>query len=322
MPTIKRIHLFQGLKIALGAAAAIVLANLLGLQYSATAGIITVLSIMGTKRETLRIARGRLLAFLSALAISAVCFALLGFTWTAFTVYLFLFAAMCGAFKWTYAIAMVSVLVSHFLSAGNMGLPMLLNEALLFLIGTGCGILVNLHLRADDRAMQRHLSTVDERMRAALNALSRAPEGLADADALLPALGCELTAAEQLAMDNADNTFGDAPLYPVRYVQMRVNQRKILAQMAAAMGKIDALTPQHGEVCALLARVAEEYHRDNDVSALLAALDAVLADMRAQALPVTRGEFESRAVLYYVLLRLQDFLLLKRQFFEENPAGK
>lgn len=322
MPFIKRAHLFQGLKIALGASAAIVLANLLGLQYSATAGIITVLSIMGTKGETLRIARGRLLAFLTALAIAFVCFTLLGFTWTAFTVYLFLFAVVCGAFKWMYATAMVSVLVSHFLSAGNMGLPMLANEALLFLIGTVCGILVNLHLRADDAAMQRQLTTVDELMRAALNALSRAPEGLSDAAALLPALSRELAAAEQLAANNADNTFGDAPLYPIRYVQMRANQRKILAQMHTAMQKIDALTPQHGAVCALLGRVAEEYHRDNDVSALLAALDEVLADMRTQALPVTREEFESRAVLYYVLLRLQDFLLLKRQFFAENPAGK
>ena len=318
--SIRREHIITGAKVALGAAAAIVLANLLGLQYSATAGIITVLSIMGTKRETLRIARGRLLAFLSALALAAACFGLLGFTWAAFTAYLFLFAVVCGVFKWMYATAMVSVLMSHFLAAGNMGPAMLLNEALLFLIGTGCGVGVNLHLKADEAAMQRHLSTVDELMRAAMHALSRAPEGLEDAQRLLPALARELTAAEQLAVDNADNTFGSAPLYPIRYVQMRANQRKVLAQMTAAMARTDPRTPQHGAVCALLKRVAEEYHRDNDVSALLAALEDVLADMRAQALPASREEFESRAVLYYVLLRLQDFLTLKRQFYEENAA--
>ncbi|MBR4080721.1 MAG: hypothetical protein IKK21_02895, partial [Clostridia bacterium] len=46
---------------------------------------------------------------------------------------------------------------------------------------------------------------------------------------------------------------------------------------------------------------------------------------RLQPLPVSREEFESRAVLYYVLLRTEDFLLLKRQCYEENqqvgPAG-
>ena len=53
-----REHVIMGVKVALGAAAAIGLAMLLGLEYASTAGIITVLSILGTKRETLRIARG------------------------------------------------------------------------------------------------------------------------------------------------------------------------------------------------------------------------------------------------------------------------
>ena len=57
------------------------------------------------------------------------------------------------------------------------------------------------------------------------------------------------------------------------------------------------------------------------MSALLAAVHAVLEEMRRQALPVERAEFESRAVLYYVLLRTEDFLLLKRQFYEENTDG-
>ena len=102
---------------------------------------------------------------------------------------------------------------------------------------------------------------------------------------------------------------------------MRSNQRKILAQIASAMADVAAETPQCTEVCALIARVAEEYSRNNDVSALLAAARAVLADMRTQRLPVSREEFESRAVLYYVLLRVEDFLLLKRQFHEENADG-
>ena len=315
-----REHVIMGLKVALGASAAIGLAQLLGLQSAATAGIITVLSLMGTKRETLRIALGRLAALCAGTAIAFVCYTLLGYGLAGFTAYLFLFAVMCYACRWGYAVTMVSVLVSHYMVAGNMGLPMLGNEALLFLIGTGIGIAVNLHLRPDERAMQRHLRTVDELMRSAMHAVSRGMEGLPYARQLLDALKRELTQAEQLAIDNADNTFGSAPLYPVRYVQMRANQRKILTQIAHAMAEVDVHTRQYGEVCALLERVAEEYSRENDVSALLDAVQAVLADMRLQALPVTREEFESRAVLYYVLLRTEDFLLLKRQFHEEYVA--
>jgi len=317
----RREHVIMGVKVALGAAAAIGLAMLLHLEYASTAGIITVLSIMGTKRETLRIARGRLLAVLCAAGIAFVCYRLLGFTLAGFAAYLFLFAVLCYTCRWTYALPMASVLMSHFLAAGNMGWPMLRNEALLFLIGTALGVMVNLHLRADEEAMTRHLRAVDELMRAAMYALSRMEAGVSEARLLLTALSRELTAAEQLAVDNADNTFGDAPLYPVRYVQLRLNQLKILRQIASALEDVNARTSQCEEVCGLIARVAGEYSRDNDVSALLEAAQAVLAQMRTQALPVSRDEFESRAVLYYVLLRVEDFLLLKRQFYEENAGS-
>ncbi len=316
---IRREHVIMGVKAAAGAATAIALAMLLQLQYAATAGIITVLSLMGTKRETLRIARGRLAALFVGLGIAYVSYSLLGYGLTGFAAYLFVFAAVCYACRWGYAVPMVSVLVSHFM-AGQMGWEELANEALLFLIGTGVGVLVNLHLRADEKAMQRHLRTVDELMRAAMHALGQGQEGGAYAERVLEALKRELTQAEQLAIDNADNTFGDAPLYPVRYVQMRANQRRILVQIAGALSDVREDTPQHAEVCALMARVAEEYSRENDVAALLAAVQGVVTGMRTQPLPVSREEFESRAVLYYVLLRMEDFLLLKRQFYEENAA--
>ena len=319
---IRREHVVMGLKAALGASVAIGLAMLLRLEYAATAGIITVLSLMGTKRETLRIALGRLMALLAGLAIAFACYSLLGYGLAGFTAYLFLFAALCYACRWGYAVTLVSVLVSHFMTEGCMGSAQLLNEALLFLIGTGVGIIVNLHLRADEEAMRRHMTTVDELMRAAMHALSRGSEGLSYAQQLLEALGRELTMAEKLAIDNADNTFGDAPLYPIRYVQMRANQRRILAQIAHALADVDVQTPQHGEVCALLARVAEKYSEANDVSALLSAVQEVLTGMRSQALPASRDEFESRAVLYYVLLRLEDFLQLKRQFHKDYAAER
>lgn len=311
-------YIIRGVKVALGAAVAIALANWLGLEYSATAGIITVLSIMGTKRETLRIAASRLLALGTALLIAFTCYSLLGYTLAGFAVYLFLFAVACYVFGWAHGLAMISVLMSHFYAAGKMDLPMLGNELLLFAIGTTCGIVVNLHLRADEKDMRAHLNNVDALMKDCLRALAARQ----DATALLDKLGQEIGSAGDAVLRSAGNRLIGQPVYEGRYVQMRSNQRKILRQMATAMAKIDLETPQHDEVCALLARVAEEYHMENDVAALLAALEDVLTSMRAQALPVSRDEFESRAVLYYVLLRLQDFLMLKRQFYQENPVHR
>ncbi len=313
-----RSHLLLGAKVALGATLAIFISDLLCLQYSATAGIITVLSILGTKKETLRVAGGRFLALALALSIAAACFSLLGYTLIGFAAYLFLFTMVCCVFRWPYALSMISVLVTHFLTAKNMTFALVGNEVLLFLIGTGCGILTNLHLRADEGRMQTCMHEVDERMKAALYTLSRRKDAARDLASLQEAID----AAERTALTNADNRITSASVYPLHYVQMRGNQRKILSQISAAIAKLTACPPQYDDVCALLARIADEYHQSNDVSGLLDALDAVLDGMRHQSLPMTRQEFESRAVLYYVLLRVQDFLLLKRQFYAENGPGE
>ena len=102
----RKAHVIMGVKVALGAAAAIGLAMLLRLEFTATAGIITVLSIMGTKRETLRIARGRLLAFVTGMGIACVSYSLLGYGLAGFTAYLFVFAVVCYACRWGYAVPM------------------------------------------------------------------------------------------------------------------------------------------------------------------------------------------------------------------------
>ena len=48
----------------------------------------------------------------------------------------------------------------------------------------------------------------------------------------------------------------------------------------------------------------------------MSALHDLLSEMEHQPLPVTRGEFEDRALLYVLLRRMEDFLLLKREFYE------
>ena len=65
-----------------------------------------------------------------------------------------------------------------------------------------------------------------------------------------------------------------------------------------------------------MGRIFAEYDRENDCTSLLSALHDLLVEMQHQPLPATRGEFEDRALLYVLLRRMEDFLLLKREFYE------
>ena len=318
-------YLLQGMKLAGGALLAMLLAGALSLRYSATAGIITLLSILGTKRETLTIAAGRLMAYLAALAVAAVCYHVMGFTVWAFAAYLLVFAVICCCMGWMYALAMVSVLMSHFLAEGTMAPSMLRNETLLFLVGCGCGILVNLTLRADEPGMRALRDEVDERMKALLKLTgsllteeNQRPARRQAAGKEMAQLNRALTQAAEMALQNRNNRLLHSPVFDLRYVEMRAKQRDILGQIIAAMDKAQTVPRQQQAVEAFFRQVAQEYSTDNDVASLLGDLDSLLGAMKAEPLPESREEFESRALLYYALLRMEDFLQAKRHFAREN----
>ena len=116
----KKEMMVNTVKIAGAAIVAVVIAQLLGLEFAVSAGIVAILTIQPTKKETIKTAASRLYAFVAALGISYACFTCIGFRTEAFFVYLILFIFLCQRFGWYSAMAMDSVLISHFLSLSNM----------------------------------------------------------------------------------------------------------------------------------------------------------------------------------------------------------
>ena len=321
-------QLTKSLKIALAAVLAMALAGALGLQYSATAGIITILSIQGTKLETFKTAGKRALAFLCALVLAGLCYGLLGYSVWVFGVYLFLFVLLCLVMGWQEAIAMDSVLVSHFLSQRAF-FPLLGNEVLLFVVGTGFGILVNLHLRSRREEFTLASDQVDGQIKEILGDLARwlAQEdqsaGIRSNSASCYT-GCEencfdllheaLAQAEACAVANYGNAPFSRDTYELDYVRMRQQQAVILQAVYDNIRGITYLPRQAGQVAGLLEQICQEYHRYNNVEGLLGQLQALFKDMQTQALPRSREEFEARAVLFYILKQLEELLEVKRRF--------
>ena len=69
----KRIAL-KVLKIAVGSSMAVVVAQFFNLQYATSAGIIALLTVQDTRRDTIQLTAERLLSFLLAVALIFVCF--------------------------------------------------------------------------------------------------------------------------------------------------------------------------------------------------------------------------------------------------------
>ncbi len=318
-------HLVKSIKIAVAAVLSIFLAGELGLESSATAGIITILSIQDTKRETLRTVLRRGAAYVLALCISAVCFGLLGFSLAAFAIYLFIFAFACMIIGLQEGIATAAVLISHFLNAGNMGGPMLLNETGLYLIGSGIGILVNLHLRRKDADFEKLAETVDEQMKSILHSMARwLPDPCRACDRVdrFTALEESISKAEVCAVTNLNNSFLRVDRYDLEYIRMREKQAVVLKGIYGNIMQISYLPEQAKKVAAYIQEMEAAYHKYNTVEELLDKLHKLGEEMKQEKLPETREEFEARAILFYVLMQLEELLWIKRNFVLEQENNR
>ncbi|MCR5402083.1 MAG: hypothetical protein K6E78_10895 [Treponema sp.] len=307
------------IKISVAATLAIFLAKLLKLEFAVSAGIVAILSVQPTKKETIKTALARFFAFAAALALSVLLFNTLGFTIPVFFLYLLLFILLCQWRSWISAMAMDSVLISHFLSFGKSGPEEILNEVLLFVIGVGFGILVNIFLKKKTDYIEELKKETDDKIRLVLHRMSLRilDSQLADynGDCFL-SLNQSLFTAKKQAEENFNNQFSKKDTYDSLYLAMRENQTKVLQEMFKCVRQISSVPHTAPLVANFLEKVSREYHKDNDVRELLEELATLRSKMKSLPLPLLRTEFEDRANLFILLERLEEFLLIKRNFSE------
>ena len=313
------------IKITAAAVLAIVVAQALHLEFAVSAGIVAILSVQPTKKETLKTALSRFLAFAAALVISGVLFNLLGFTVQVFFIYLALFILLCQCCGWLSSMAMDSVLISHFLTLGNTGFAEIKNEVLLFVVGVGFGILVNLFLRKKTDYIEELKNETDEKIKLVLHRMSLRilDPNFRDYDgSCFISLNQSLFSAKKQAEENFNNQFTNRDTYDTQYLLMRENQTEILQEMFKCVSKIRTVPDTAPMVSEFLEKVSVEYHKDNDAQSLLAELSQVQAKMKTVPLPQNRAEFEDRANLFILLDRLRDFLQEKSDFLLANVRHK
>ena len=326
------------LKIAVGATISILLAEILGLGYSASAGVITLLSIQNTKKETIRVMARRLLSFGIALVLAAASFGQLGYTAPAVGVFLLLFSAVCIRFHMQEGISVNTVLMTHFLAERSMSLENIGNEIGLLLIGGGIGVLLNLYIPGKKKQIKMKQRRIEGCMKEILDRMARSLSGCGYGDGLeqsLARLDEELRLGEQSAYEEMENKLLTETRYYIRYMNMRKMQSLVLEKIAGNIGYLTGsggtgsaeapafpVWPQAGQLAGLMEQISRSFHEYNNAVELLGELDALKQSMREQPLPANRCEFENRAVLFQILLELEQLLVLKREFVQELSADE
>lgn len=318
----------RAIRIAAGCCLSIWIAQLLHLEYAVAAGSITFLSVITTRWESLRLMGARLVGFCLTASLAWVIFHFAQSRWLAFGLFVFLLALVTDLLGWRSTLAVNVVIGTHFLSEYDFGAEFIFNELLLVLVGTTVGFCANLFQTNAlvQRQIRREIASADKKMQEILRQIA---DGLQKGRISKQSAGkgsraWEETAAleEHLqsclakAYEYRDNHFATHPEYYACYFEMRLGQCEILDSLQEEMGRLRRFPVQAEAVAEILAYVAEHVMERNEPAAQLERLERLLEDMKRSPLPVSREEFENRAVLYHILMELEEFLKLKKKFVE------
>lgn len=321
MTEANKILFLNSIKIILATIGGIALAELLHLQHSISAGIVAILTIQPTKKETLETALTRFYAFVVSLALAYVCFQLFGFSISVFLIYFSIYIILCHMLHWYYAMTINAVLISHFVAYGVMNVDTITNEVMIFVIGVGTGVIANLHLKKNVDAIENLKEEADAQIVEILNRMSERILNIDMTDYNAESfivLRKMIRKAKNLAEENYLNQFNKDDRYDIEYIMMRDHQCQVLYEMYKNVRKLNSTPETAREISHFLKMMAMKFHRDNDGHEMMKHFREMDVYMKQRPLPVERIEFENRARLFVVMRNIEEFIQIKTDFAKEH----
>lgn len=308
----------RSVKIAVGSLIAISLATWMGLQFAASAGIVTLLSVVNTKWDTVKLSIARVVTFLASVMIAYITFSFLSSEWVAFGIYIFIIVLFSHIAGYESTVSVNAVIGTHFLSTMDFSFTFILNEFLIIALGTGIAIVLNMinGNRSQRQILLDDIQYVEKTFQMVLGEMSDYLRHKKMGDNVwqdITALEDHLEHSLERAHEYRGNVFASHPEYYIHYMEMGVHQCMILHSLHYEINKIRELPMQAEIVADFMSYLKEHVTECNNTVAQQKRLKELIEYMNGE-LPKTRREFESQIILYHVLMDLDEFLLLKEQF--------
>ena len=311
----------QALKIAIGSSLAIYIANLFGLKYSLAAGSVALLTMVTTKWKTVKLSVARVVTFIISVLMALIIFSAVESEWMAYGIYVFFVVIIAEMLGWGATISVNALIGMHFLEVRDFEFDFIANEFMLVLIGITMALVLNLFYDygSQRKALVENMRYTEERLQMILGEISAY---LANKEMQrnvwddICALEKEVQGFIQDAYEYQDNTFQSHPGYYIDYFEMRMKQCNVIHNLHYEMKKIRHMPDEAMIISSYVFDMLVCVKEHTVPTAQLDELHELFAIIRNNSLPKTREEFESRAMLYHILMDLEEFLVFKRRFVD------
>lgn len=279
-----------------------------------------ILSVAPTKKETIKTASSRFLAFIVAIILAFIFYNIIGINLNAFFVYLIVYSIICQHMGWSNSTAVNSVLISHFLTEDAINLATITNETLIFIIGVSFGIIVNLHLRKNENYIKLLEVETDVQIKLILYRISQriVDNSLENYTGdCFKRLNISMQKAKTIAYENYMNQITIDDKSDIEYINMREKQIHVLYDIYKRVSLIHTKPITAKLISQYLEEISIAFNKDNTGDDLLEKFYDLHAKLKESPLPIQRAEFEDRAELYVMMRDIEEFLLIKKTFVNQ-----
>ena len=210
------------------------------------------------------------------------------------------------------------VLSTHFLVANHITIALIFNEILLMIIGIGVAAIANIFMPSLEDKFKYDKEWIEEHYRIIISKMSKSLITHTvdiNEQKLINEVEKKLYESKETAYKIVNNNFFKSSSYYTDYINMRINQFDIIKRMRVHFQRFNIPVEQMNIMADFTLCVAENISEMNNCKSLLRDLDILRNEFKKMELPKTREEFESRAQLLQFLNDMEEFLLIKRNFF-------
>ncbi|HUC92083.1 MAG TPA: aromatic acid exporter family protein [Paenibacillus sp.] len=300
---------FRTVKTAVGVSLSVLIAQWLQLEYYSAAGILTLLCIQKSRKQSIKAATSRFFACMMGLFFATGLFELVGYRPYAFLILLLLFIPLCVRLRIQEGIASSSVIVMHVYINREVEASFFLNELLVVVVGLGVALLINWYMPSIDKQLQRYKAESDRLIAVILNEIANYLKNgytLWDGSELLQ-LSELLSRARSAAALDAENHLARGNEYG-HYFETKRKQFELLERMLPAVSRVNVQIEQGRRIGDFVIELIAHMNKPGYADTFYDMLRAIREYHKLLPLPETRDEFENRANLYAVANELERFV--------------
>ena len=306
------------LRVSVGIIFSILLAEAIGIEFAPSTGIITLLTMQATKRETISTIIRKVISFGYTLLFALVIHEHVGTGILAFSLVILIMVVLSILLGWYDTLSVNVVIAVHlFMQQEAFTSALLLNETYRFCIGIAVAFIINLGVLDQEKELIKATVVIERTMKEIMMLYvnfmyGKAP--LPEMTSILSNYRKKLDTEWARALANANNHLLSHYRYYVNYMDMRMDELSLIENIDAYLRSLPTCPQNAALVADYMEHIANSLRVERPLDEWTLKYDEVTKKLDQEALPASRSEFHEQSNLFFIFYELSKMLIIRKDF--------